>query len=53
MTKLQEKVEQTDGLCFRYLSDSIIITSVQHQRPKSLIPDVMVSGFDLFQNLSL
>ena len=53
MTKLEEKVEQTDGLCFRYLSGSIIVTNVQHQRSKSLISDVMVSGFDLFQNPSL
>jgi len=41
------------GLCSCYLFGSmIIITSVLHQWPKSLIPQVMVYGFDLFQNPS-
>ena len=30
----------------------MIMTSVQHRWPQSLIPEAMVSGFDLFQNSS-
>ena len=49
---MQEEREQLEGLYFSYLFGSIIITSVLHQWPKSLFPEVMVSGFDLFQNPS-
>jgi len=44
--------EDDEGLYFRYLFGSIIIASVLRQRPKSLVPEVMVSGLDLFQNAS-
>ena len=40
------------GLCFSYLFSSIIITSVLHQWPKSLVPEVVVYGFDHLQNPS-
>ena len=50
----QEELGKEEGLCFSYLFDSIIrlSTSVLPQWPKSLVPEVMVSGFYLFQSPS-
>ena len=56
MMKLDEKGIQEDlgkmgGLCFSYFFGTIIITRrVLHPWPKSFVPEVMVPGFDLFQN---
>ena len=36
-----------NGLCFSYLFGSIIITRDQREWPKSLTPEVTVSGLDL------
>ena len=41
--------KRAKGLCFSYMFGSKIITSVLHQWPKSLIQEVMVSGFDLLK----
>lgn len=47
----QEELGKLEGLCFSYLFGTIIIiTSVLHQWPKSLVPEVMGSGLNLFQN---
>ena len=45
-------LEEERGLCFSYLFCSIIITSVLHQWPNTLVDEVMVSGLNLFQNPS-
>ena len=47
---MQELGQRQEGLCFSYLFCLIIINSVLHQCLKSLVPEVMVSGMDLFQN---
>ena len=45
--KLQDRLLKLQGLCFSYLFCAIIITSVLHQGPKSLILEVRVAGFHL------
>jgi len=47
---LQEMPKENEGLCFSYLCGSTTISSVLQQWPRSLVPEVMVSGLDLFQN---
>ena len=53
LIKNMDMLEKGTGLCFSSLFCSIIITTVLHQWPKSLVHDVMVSGLDFFQNPSL
>lgn len=48
----QEKLGKTEGVCFSYLFGMIIITSLLHQWPEGWVPDIIVSGLDLFQNPS-
>lgn len=45
--KLQEQTKELEGLCFSYLFGSIITTRDLHEWPKSLTPEVTVSGLDL------
>ena len=40
-------VKKSKGLCFSYVFCLIIISRVLHKCPKSLLPEVMVSGLDL------
>ena len=50
--KLQETLEKIEGLCLSYVFSTTIVTSVLHQWRKNLVPEVMVSGLNLFQNPS-
>ena len=50
--KLHEMLKEIQGLCLSYVFRSIIVTSVLHQWRKSVVPEVMVSGLDLFQKPS-
>ena len=50
--KLQKGLQRQRGLCFIYVFCLIIISSVLYQCPKSLVPEVMVSGMHLLQNPS-
>ena len=51
--KVQDERQRQKGSCFSYLFCLIIIiNSFLDQCLQGLVPEVMVSGMDLFQNLS-